>query len=170
MDETGRREANAALAFRIALKIAESRRIVRELRTPVTITLLNPVYKETGRMQRREDHPHGEDSIRCKIRVLRRLEALNRSSDRSPGRHRRRVPERIGRNGRSDPARVRGRIMRARKYRALFLGDAIDARDPELPTGLTHKDGREAEREGGRCPVRDAQGTEAHARVACTSW
>ena len=50
LDEMGRREGEAALAFRIALKIAESRRIVRELLTPVTITLLNPVYKETGRM------------------------------------------------------------------------------------------------------------------------
>ena len=68
LDEAARHEGDAALAFRIALKIAESRRIVRGLTAPVTITLLNPVYKETGRMQRREEHPHGEDSIRCKIR------------------------------------------------------------------------------------------------------
>ena len=56
LDEMGRREGEAALAFRIALKIVESRRIVSELNAPFTITLLNPVYKETGRMQRREDH------------------------------------------------------------------------------------------------------------------
>jgi len=73
----GQARGRRGSAFRIALKIAESRRIVRELGTPVTITLLNPVYKETGRMQRREDHPHGEDSIRCKVRVLRGLEALS---------------------------------------------------------------------------------------------
>jgi hypothetical protein len=107
LDETGRREGDVALAFRIALKIAESRRIVRKLGTPVTITLLNPVYKETGRMQRREDHPHGEDSIRYKIRPS-RPRSTQPSVDRSLRRHRRRVPQRVGKDGRSDPARLRG--------------------------------------------------------------
>ena len=37
----------------------------------MTITLVNPVYKETGRIRRREEHPHGEDSVRYKIKVLR---------------------------------------------------------------------------------------------------
>jgi hypothetical protein len=148
LDEAGRREGDVALAFRIALKIAESRRIVRELAAPVTITLLNPVYKETGRMQRREDHPHGEDSIRYKIRALRGLEALNRQftarfvviDDECP----------------NDSGGMADRILReygeehaSGKYRALFLGEAIDARDPELPCGLTHKDGPRRSVKGG---------------------
>jgi hypothetical protein len=148
LDDTGRREGDAALAFRIALKIAESRRIVRELDTPVTITLLNPVYKETGRMQRREDHPHGEDSIRCKIRVLRRLEALSRHltarlvviDDECPNGSGR-MADRILREYGEDHA--------SGKYRTLFLAEAIDARDPELPSGLTHKDGARRSVKGG---------------------
>jgi hypothetical protein len=136
------------MAFRIALKIAESRRIIRELGAPVTITLLNPVYKETGRMQRREDHPHGEDSIRCKIRALRGLEALNRHltarlvviDDECPNESGR-MSDRILREYGEDHA--------SEKYRTLFLGEAIDARDPELPAGLTHKDGPRRSVKGG---------------------
>jgi len=148
LDEKGRREGEAALAFRIALKIVESRRIVRELDTPVTITLLNPVYKETGRMQRREDHPHGEDSIRCKVRILRGLEALNPQltarliviDDECP----------------NESGRMANQILReygedhaSEKYRTLLLGEAIDARDSELPPGLTHKDGTRRSVKGG---------------------
>jgi hypothetical protein len=148
LDERGRREGDAALAFRIALKIAESRRIVRELGMPVTITLLNPVYKETGRMQPREDHPHGEDSIRCKIRILRSLEALNRNltarlvviDDECPDESGR-MADRILREYGEDHA--------SGKYRTLFLGEAIDARDPALPSGLTHKDGPRRSVKGG---------------------
>jgi hypothetical protein len=148
LDETGRGEGDAALAFRIALKIAESRRIVRELLTPVTITLLNPVYKETGRMQPREDHPHGEDSIRYKVRVLRGLEALNPRltarmvviDDECPSASGR-MAERILREYGEDHA--------SGKYRTLFLGEAIDARDSELPPGLTHKDGPRRSVKGG---------------------
>jgi hypothetical protein len=148
LDEAARHEGDAALAFRIALKIAESRRIVRGLTAPVTITLLNPVYKETGRMQRREEHPHGEDSIRCKIRILRGLEALNRHltarliviDDECPNESGR-MADQILREYEEDHA--------SEKYRALFLGEAIDARDPELPSGLTHKDGPRRSVKGG---------------------
>jgi hypothetical protein len=71
-------------------------------------------------MQRREDHPHGEDSIRYKIRVLRGLEALNRQltarfvviDDECP----------------NESGRMADRILRdygeehaSGKYRALFL-------------------------------------------------
>jgi hypothetical protein len=148
LDEAGRCEGDAALAFRIALKIAESRRIVRELGTPVTITLLNPVYKESGRMQRREEHPHGEDSIRCKIRILRGLEALNPHlttrlvvvDDECPDESGR-MAERILREYSEDHT--------SGKYRTLFLGEAIDARDPAVPSGLTHKDGRRRSVKGG---------------------
>ena len=148
LDERGRREGDAALAFRIALKIAESRRIVRALDVPVTITLLNPVYKETGRIQRREDHPHGEDSIRCKIRVLRGLEALN------PNLTARLVV--IDDECPDESGRMADRILReygedhaSGKYRTLFLGEAIDARDAALPSGLTHKDGPRRSVKGG---------------------
>jgi len=148
LDAQGRRAGDAALPFRIALKIAESRRIVRGLTAPVTLTLLNPVYKETGRMQRREEHPHGEDSIRCKIRILRRLEALNPQlnarfvviDDECP-------------NGSGELA---DRILREHgadhangKYRTFHLGEAIDARDPDLPPGLTHKSGPRRSVKGG---------------------
>jgi hypothetical protein len=148
LDETARRERDAALAFRIALKIAESRRIVRELAAPVTITLLNPVYKETGRMQRREEHPHGEDSIRNKIRILRGLEALNRHlttrliviDDECPNES----------GGMADQIlREYGDEYATEKYRTLFLAEAIDGPDPELPSGLTHKDGPRRSVKGG---------------------
>jgi len=148
LDEMGRREGDAALAFRIALKIAESRRIVRELGTPVTVTLLNPVYKETGRMRRREDHPHGEDSIRCKIRILRGLEALN------PHLTARLVviddecPDESGRMA-DGILREYGEDHTSAKYRTLFLGEAIDARNPAVPAGLTHKDGPRRSVKGG---------------------
>jgi hypothetical protein len=148
LDETARREGDAALAFRIALKIAESRRIVRELGTPVTITLLNPVYKETGRMQRREDHPHGEDSIRCKVRILRGLEALN------PHLTARLVV--IDDGCPNESGRMAKEILRefpedhaSGKYHTLFLAEAIDSREPDLPPGLTHKDGPRRSVKGG---------------------
>jgi len=44
----------------------------------VTVTLLNPVYKETGRMRPRSEHPHGEDYIRTKVDTLRELEGLSK--------------------------------------------------------------------------------------------
>jgi hypothetical protein len=148
LDETARREGDAALAFRIALKIAESRRVIRALDTPVTTTLLNPVYKETGRMQRREDHPHGEDSIRGKIRILRGLEALNHHltarliviDDECPNESGR-IADQILREYGKDHANG--------KYHTFFLDEAIDAGDPELPAGLTHKDGPRRSVKGG---------------------
>jgi hypothetical protein len=148
LDEAARREGDATLGFRIALKIAESRRIVRELETPVTITLLNPVYKETGRMQPREDHPHGEDSIRTKVRILRDLEAL------CPVLTARLVV--IDDECPNESGTMADRILREHheehasgKYRTLFLRDAIDAGDAELPPGLTHKDGPRRSVKGG---------------------
>ncbi len=148
LDERARREGDAALSFRIALKIAESRRIVRELGTPITLTLLNPVYKETGRIQRREDHPHGEDSIRYKIRVLRGLESLNRHvtarlvviDDECPNESGKMADGILSEYG-EDHA--------SGKYQTLFLGEAIDSGDPELPPGLTHKDGARRSVKGG---------------------
>jgi hypothetical protein len=141
-------DSNRAMGLRLALKIAESRRIIRELKTPVTLTLLNPVYKETGRMQPRAEHPHGEDSIRSKIETLREFEDLNSNfqarfvviDDECP-------------DGSGEMA---GAILDSlakgaerSKHRVLFLGEAIDTADPALPPGLTHKDGARRSVKGG---------------------
>lgn len=75
-------------------------------------------------MQRRENHPHGEDSIRDKIRVLRGLEALERHltarlvviDDECPNESGR-MADRILRDYGEDHA--------SEKYRTLFLGSAI---------------------------------------------
>ena len=131
--------------LRLALKLAESRRLIAALEAPVTVTLLNPVYKETGRMRRRSEHPHGEDSLRTKVGAFRELEEL------SPHLHARLVviddecPDGSGELARTilaeydDPGR----------YRVLFLGEAIDRADPDLPPGLTHKDGERRSVKGG---------------------
>src|SRR5215470_14021003 len=54
-------EANAA---------ARSRRRLDELRGPVHLTVVWAMYGETGRMVPREEHPHGEDFVRAKVRQL----------------------------------------------------------------------------------------------------
>ena len=99
-------------------------------------------------MQPREDHPHGEDSIRCKVRILRSLEALNPHltarlvviDDECPN----------GSGSMADEIlREFGEDHASGKYRALFLREAIDAQEPELPAGLTHKDGPRRSVKGG---------------------
>ncbi len=141
-------DPNRAMGLRLALKIAESRRIIRELDSPVTLTLLNPVYKETGRMRPRAEHPHGEDSIRTKVEILRELEGLNPNlqahfvviDDECPdgsGELAREILDTLAEG--AEPA----------KHRVLFLGEAIDAADPALPPGLTHKDGARRSVKGG---------------------
>lgn len=148
LDEQARGFGDQSFGFRVALKIAESRRIIRNLDTPVTISLINPVYKETGRIQRRSAHPHGEDSIRYKLKALRELESL---SDKLSTRFvvvDDECPDRSG--------ELAEQILRefaeeydCGKYRVLYLGKAIDERDPELPPGLTHKDGNHRSVKGG---------------------
>ena len=134
-----------AIGLRLALKLAESRRLVSTLQEPVTVTLLNPVYKETGRLQRRSEHPHGEDSLRTKVAALRGLEELNPN-------FRARVividdecPEGSGELAR----RILDEYDDPERYRVLFLGEAIDRGDPRLPPGLTHKDGDRRSVKGG---------------------
>ena len=148
LDRRAREAGAAGLATRLALKLAESRRILRGLDAPLTVTLLNPVYKETGRMQRRADHPHGEDSIRHKLKTLRQLESLSDHlttrlvvvDDECP----------------NDSGRMAQQILResgdegeSGRHRVLFLREAIDAGDPDLPHGLTHKDGSRRSVKGG---------------------
>ena len=135
--------------FRIALKIAESHRILRNLERQVTVTLINPVYKETGRIQRREEHPHGENSIRFKAGVLKHLEQscphlscrLVVVDDECP-------------NGSGAMAEE---ILREEypaewddgRFRVLSLSEAIDRADPDIPPGVTHKDGPNRSVKGG---------------------
>ena len=141
--------AEGVLGFRLALKVAESHRILQTITEPVTITLLNPVYKETARMQRREAHPHGEDSIRFKMAALQYLESL------SPMLSCRLI---VIDDGCTDGSgNMALNILNAdfadaienKKARVFFLSEAIDANDPDLPTGLTHKDGANRSVKGG---------------------
>lgn len=141
--------AGKGLGFRLALKIAESHRILREISDPVTITLLNPLYKETSRMQRREEHPHGEDSIRVKMRALEHLETLNtKLSCRfiviDDG-----CPDASGERARTILSEDFPEAVASGKARVYFLSEAIDANDPDLPPGLTHKDGPNRSVKGG---------------------
>lgn len=138
-----------ALGFRIALKIAESQRILRTIDEPVTISLLNPVYKETARMQRREDHPHGEDSIRVKMNALQHLETLNsKLSCRfiviDDG-----CPDASGDLARRILSEDFPDAVESGKAHVYSLSEAIDAGDPDLPPGVTHKNGANRSVKGG---------------------
>ena len=142
-------EPEKALGFRVALKIAESHRILCTRTEPLTITLLNPVYKETTRMLPREQHPHGEDSIRFKMRALETLESL------CPGLFCRffviddGCPEGSGAMARRILDEEFPAAVACKKSRVYFLSDAIDQNDPDLPPGLTHKDGPNQSVKGG---------------------
>lgn len=151
IDEEARKspEVSQAFGFRIALKIAESRRILKNLDNPVTITLINPVYKETGRIQKREDHPHGENSIRCKVEALRDLEKCCQNltcrmvvvDDECPNGSGA-LAEEILKKAYPDE-------FAEGKYEVLYLREAIDAGDVDVPPGLTHKDGANRSVKGG---------------------
>ena len=141
--------AEQVTGFRVALKIAESHRILRSLDEPLTITLLNPVYKETARMQPRGDHPHGEDLIRFKIRALEQLETVN------PGLSCRffviddGCPDSSGDKARLILDEDFPEAVACGKARVYMLSDAIDSKDPDLPAGLTHKNGCNRSVKGG---------------------
>ena len=140
---------DAGFGFRIALKIAESRRTLSALEQPLTLTLINPVYKETGRIQRREEHPHGENSIRCKADALKGLENLNPKltcqlvvvDDECPNNSGQMAEEIL----RSDYPEE----YSTGKFQALYLREAIDSGDADVPPGLTHKDGANRSVKGG---------------------
>ncbi len=141
--------AEGALGFRLALKIAESRRILCSISDPVTITLLNPVYKESARMLRREEHPHGEDSIRFKMGALERLEALNpKLSCRffviEDGR-----PAASGEKAQAILDEDFPHAVSNNKARVYSLSKAIDTNDTDLPPGVTHKQGSNRSVKGG---------------------
>ncbi|MCP3929611.1 MAG: glycosyltransferase [Bacteroidetes bacterium] len=57
----------------LALKIAKSKLIIREINEPVTISVVFAVYKEHNRIKKNTEHPHGEDFLRRKVLQLERL-------------------------------------------------------------------------------------------------
>jgi hypothetical protein len=146
LDRDPAARAPDALGFRVALKVVESRAAVRSLSEPVVVTLINPVYKETGRLQPRERHPHGEDSIRYKAAALDRISRLN------PDVVTRLVviddgcPDGSGEMAAEILADVPGWEGR---YEVLFLEEARRRGDPDVPPGLTAKDGDRRSVKGG---------------------
>ncbi len=148
IDKLARQYNTDALGFRIALKIVESWRIIRSLEAPVTLTLLNPVYKETGRMQRREEHPHGENSIRYKVKSLRQLERLSANFEARFVVIDDECPDNSGGMA-QEILREYAEDYDNGKYRVFFLRDAIDDHNPDLPPNLTHKAGSNGSVKGG---------------------
>lgn len=146
IDALLRREAPDAIGLRVALKIIESRSAIRSLSEPVVVTLLNPVYKETGRMQPRDHHPHGEDSIRYKANALDQISRLN------PRVQTRLVviddgcPDGSGSLATQILADLPGWEDR---HEVLFLEDARQGGDPDVPPGLTAKSGHRRSVKGG---------------------
>lgn len=142
-------QSNETIALRLAIKLHQSQEILSGIDQPVTVTLLNPVYKETGRIQTRDAHPHGENSIRFKIEQLRRMEDLNANltmrfvviDDECPN-NSGRMAEEILRNEYAD-------AFASGKYVVHYLSEAIDSGDPLLPPGITHKDGANRSVKGG---------------------
>ena len=141
-----RRTAPGAIGLLVALKIAESRAVIRSLTEPLVLTLLNPVYKETGRMLPRHQHPHGEDSIRYKAAALDRISALN------PSVRTRLVVIDDGCPDESGVAAARilaGLPGWEGRHEILYLEEAREAGDPSVPPGLTAKNGERRSVKGG---------------------
>lgn len=110
---------------------------------------MNPVYKETGRIQRREEHPHGENSIRFKAGVLQQLEQS------CPNLTCRLVvvddgcPQESGKMAENILRTEFPTEYKEGKIQVLFLDEAIDRGDPDTPPGITHKDGPNRSVKGG---------------------
>ncbi|MGB5385602.1 MAG: hypothetical protein WBN20_02330 [Eudoraea sp.] len=144
LDIKARSYDNEALAFRTMLKFIESENIILNLNEQVTLTLINPVYKETGRMQKREQHPHGENSLRTKIACIQHFERIN--------------PLFKGRvfvvdDGCPDASGVMAENIVSEypgsPHKVFFLAKAIDENDIDLPAGITHKNGSNRSVKGG---------------------
>lgn len=144
LDEQARLFKNDALAFRTMLKFIESENVIRNLQEKVSLTLINPVYKETGRMQKRSEHPHGEDSLRTKIGCLQYLENLNPMFKGRVFVIDDECPDGSGRMAENILAEYPGS-----PHKVFFLSRAIDDNDIDLPTGITHKSGVNRSVKGG---------------------
>lgn len=144
LDQKAKEYGNQALAFRTMLKFIESKKVILSLEEQITLTLINPVYKETGRMQKREQHPHGENSLRTKIECLNYFESIN--------------PLFKGRifivdDGCPDGSGLMAENITAEysdsPHRVFFLDKAIESNDKDLPDGITNKNGINRSVKGG---------------------
>ena len=144
LDQRAKVYGNEALAFRTMLKFVESKNVILNLKENVTLTLINPVYKETGRMQKREQHPHGEDSLRTKIACLEFFESIN--------------PLFKGRifvvddgcpDGSGEMAENIISEYSESSHRVFFLEKAIESNDKDIPYGITNKNGTNRSVKGG---------------------
>jgi hypothetical protein len=61
------------VSVRVALKLASSRLLLREMERPLHVSVVFAVYKEHLRILTAEQHPAGEDFLRQKLRQLRWL-------------------------------------------------------------------------------------------------
>lgn len=144
LDAQARSYENDALAFRTMLKFIESENVIQNLQEKVTLTLINPVYKETGRLQKRNEHPHGENSLRTKIGCLQYFEGLNplfkgRVFVVDDG-----CPDGSGKMAENIMSEYSGM-----PHKVFFLANAIDENDIDLPIGITHKNGLNRSVKGG---------------------
>ncbi|NNK17832.1 MAG: hypothetical protein HKP49_01645 [Maribacter sp.] len=144
LDEKAQSYGNEALAFRTMLKFLESEKVISSLNEEVTLTLINPVYKETGRMQRREEHPHGENALRTKIDTLLYFTSINplfkgRVFVVDDG-----CPDGSGKMAENIMSEYPGT-----PHKVFFLANAIDENDADLPVGITHKSGSNRSVKGG---------------------
>jgi hypothetical protein len=144
LDKKARLMGDEAMAFRVMLKFLKSVTIIRSINQPVFITLVNPVYKETGRMQKREAHPHGENSLRTKVECLQYFEKLN--------------PFFKGRvfvvddgcpHGSGELAADILSEYNTDLHKVFFLERAIEAGDKAIPEGITVKSGNNRSVKGG---------------------
>lgn len=144
LDSKAANYGNASIALRTILKFIESERIIEAIKEPVTITLINPVYKEKGRMSRRSEHPHGENSIRMKIETLNYFNSINPNfngriyviDDECPDQSGKMAEEIIAEYANPE-------------HKVYFLGQAIEDEDKDLPVGLTKKSGTNRSVKGG---------------------
>jgi hypothetical protein len=104
------------------------------------------VYRETGRLLPRDRHPHGEDSLRYKTAALDRITRLN------PGVATRLVVIDDGcpdGSGELAAEILAGLPDWDDRHEVLFLELARERGDPDVPPGLTAKDGARRSVKGG---------------------
>ncbi len=119
-------ERRASLVLQLAVKMARSKRLLRDRRAPLFLSVVFAVYKEHERILTPAQHPHGEDFLNRKLRQLEWLLGDIPDADYElivvdDG-----CPEGSGRIVR-ELAATSGR---AERVRVLFLADAIQDRHP----------------------------------------
>ncbi len=71
----------APLTAQVACKLAHSKCVVGRLSSPAFVSIVFAVYKETVRVLTRDEHPHGEDFLRRKVRQVEWLAEANPAFD-----------------------------------------------------------------------------------------